>query len=302
MPVDPESPTPVLVALVVLVALLAVRYVLSVAIRSLFPHLAQLSRRLTPETRIVRTVLRGEAMLAARFPDAAAFVRRRLSRESFTGLPMTVLLASAAIMALLFSEVTEEVLERGEIEAMDRALLQALSAVRVQILVSAFVWVTQAGDNVTLTVVTGVAAALLWAHRRLPFALGLCVTVVGSQAMLWIAKFAIDRARPDFLVGVTAASPSFPSGHATGAMAVYGFLAYVVSRSFPSGTRRFEIAFWAGVFVLMIGFSRVFLHVHYPSDVLGGLLAGSLWLIVGIAVAEWAQSRIGCPPAGDGTG
>jgi undecaprenyl-diphosphatase len=121
--------------------------------------------------------------------------------------------------------------------------------------------------------------------------------------MLWIAKFAIDRARPDFLVGVTAASPSFPSGHATGALAIYGFIAYAVSRSFPSGARRFEIAFWAGVFVLMIGFSRILLHVHYPTDVLGGFLAGTLWLIVGIAVAEWAaQPRSAAPrPPGAGT-
>lgn len=300
---DSDDPAIALIAIAFAVILFTARYVLAAAVRNALPLMRRTADRLKPETRIVRWAMRGEARLARRFPAAAAFVRRRLSPHRFGGLPLTTLMASAGLMALMFSEVTEEVLEGGEAEALDRAVLQTLSAFHDTLLLRAFAWLTQTADNTTLVVATGVAGALLWAQRQIPLALGLAVTVAGSQTMLWIAKFAIDRARPDFLAGVTAASPSFPSGHATGAMAIYGFIAYAVSRSVPAGPRRFEVAFWAGVFVLMIGFSRVFLHVHYPSDVLGGFLAGTLWLIVGIAITEWiAQTDAAARRhAGDGT-
>jgi undecaprenyl-diphosphatase len=74
---------------------------------------------------------------------------------------------------------------------------------------------------------------------------------------------------------------------------LYGFLAYAIARGLqPLGGRaQFEVVFWATLLILFIGFSRLFLGVHYLSDVLAGLLVGGFWLLVGFALSEWGRSR-----------
>ncbi len=72
-------------------------------------------------------------------------------------------------------------------------------------------------------------------------------------------------------------------------MAVYGFLAYALARHRSSLRARYELAFWAALLILLIGFSRMLLSVHYASDVLSGFIVGSVWLLLGIAVAESAK-------------
>ncbi|NBB99831.1 MAG: phosphatase PAP2 family protein, partial [Bacteroidetes bacterium] len=71
------------------------------------------------------------------------------------------------------------------------------------------------------------------------------------------------------------------------AMAVYGFIAYIVCRAEGMAAwQRFEVAYWTAVLISVIGFSRMFLGVHYASDVAAGLLVGGFWLLVGFAFAE----------------
>ena len=114
----------------------------------------------------------------------------------------------------------------------------------------------------------------------------LWITFVGAQATTWAGKYAIDRTRPVFLDAVTEASPSFPSGHATASTALVGFLADVIARDLPSSRQRFEVAFWAAAVIGLICFSRMFLSLHYFSDIAAGLLVGAFWLLVGFTAAE----------------
>jgi membrane-associated phospholipid phosphatase len=95
----------------------------------------------------------------------------------------------------------------------------------------------------------------------------------------------IARQRPATTIDVTVLSSSFPNGHATAAMAVYGFLAYAIARALPI-RERFEVAYWTAVLILLIGLSRIYLGVHYLTDVTGGFLVGGFWLLIGFAVAE----------------
>lgn len=90
---------------------------------------------------------------------------------------------------------------------------------------------------------------------------------------------------------MTAQSASFPSAHAAGAMAVYGFLAYAIARDLPSPRARFQAAYWTSILIALIGLSRVVLSVHYASDVAAGFLVGGFWLLVGFAIAEFARER-----------
>jgi undecaprenyl-diphosphatase len=147
------------------------------------------------------------------------------------------------------------------------------------------------GTGAALFGVMLAASGLLWAHRRGFLLPPLWLAYLGAEATTWGTKFLVDRHRPVFIEAASASSPSFPSAHSAGAMLVWGFLAYLVARELPtSGQRRAAIA-TAAILLALIGFSRIFLSVHYLSDVLGGYLLSAFWLAVGIDLAERARPR-----------
>lgn len=138
-----------------------------------------------------------------------------------------------------------------------------------------------------MSAVAVTATGFLWANRAGMVIPPLWIAFSGAEATVWTLKYLVERTRPLFLDGVASAvSPSFPSAHATGAAAVLGFVAYAVGRDRPSRREHVEIAFWTAILVALIGFSRVFLGVHFATNVIGGFLVGSAWLAIGIAFVQ----------------
>ena len=237
-----------------------------------------------------RTAAVSAGLLVRRLhPGLFAILRRRLRLGAFTGLPLTLLVLAAFYIAALLAGLTHEVLEAEGTLRFDEAVNAALTPWRRKPLIDAFLWITQLGSGPALGAVAMTATAFLWAGRRPALIIPLWVAFLGAQLTTWAGKYAIDRHRPVFLEGVSAMSPSFPSGHATGAMAVYGFLAYAIARELPGWRPRFEVAFWSGVLILLIGFSRIYLSAHYLTDVAAGFLVGGFWLVVAFTAAEWKR-------------
>lgn len=205
---------------------------------------------------------------------------------------------------MLFAMLTGAVLRApGAVGAWDAAASLVLAPYRAPWLIAAFAWLTTLGAGAVLAGVAALATGLLWAARRGALILPLWVTFAGAQATAWGGKYMIGRARPAFLDGVaSAASPSFPSAHATGSAAVLGFVAYAVASGLPGRRERFEVTFWAVVLVALIGFSRVFLGVHFASDVAAGFLVGASWLLVGMALAAGSPATPSGRPAGAPSG
>jgi len=110
--------------------------------------------------------------------------------------------------------------------------------------------------------------------------------MVGSGIFTSAGKFIFHRARPDIAV-YPESSFSFPSGHATIAIAFYGFLAYMLIKNARQWKRKINIFFASFILIILIGFSRLYLGVHYVSDVWGGYLAGAIWLIIAIGFSEY---------------
>ena len=107
-------------------------------------------------------------------------------------------------------------------------------------------------------------------------------TVIGTPIINQILKQFFHRARPDLHRLIEIGGYSFPSGHAMNAFAVYGILAFLLWRHIPTRLGRTILIIISSIFILMIGTSRIYLGVHYPSDIIGGYFASGFWLAISI--------------------
>ncbi|MEN8820019.1 MAG: phosphatase PAP2 family protein [Abyssibacter sp.] len=224
-----------------------------------------------------------------RWPWLTGRLAARLEPRTFPGLPLTLLVLLSIYLASLGVGLLDDLAEGEDLFAWDTRINQALNSIRADPVVRVFAWITGLGNTETLAAVTLVAMGFLWADRRALFIPGLLLTIVGSQSVTWAGKFLVNRPRPEFLTFVEASSPSFPSAHATGALAVYGFVAYAIARDLRTPQQRFELGFWATMLVALIAASRMVLSVHFASDILAGLLVGGFWLLAGFTLTEWLR-------------
>lgn len=191
------------------------------------------------------------------------------------------LLAGGALVG--FVALTDEVLE-GETEQVDHAVLRALEGMRLEWLDPVALEITALGNIGTVVIVSLSAGAILWAAgRKVSFVL-LLASVVTGILLNHVLKLVFDRPRPEVVARLAeTATTSFPSGHAMLSAVTYGAVAFLVGRMARGGVRW---ATWLGaaLLVILIGSSRVYVGVHYPSDVLAGWLAGVAWTALLVAL------------------
>ena len=143
---------------------------------------------------------------------------------------------------------------------------------------------TSLGSIIVLSMVTLAVAGYLFLARRCASAALTLIAVFGGMALTELLKSAFARPRPDFVAHATQVfTASFPSGHASLSAIAYLTIAALLAQSQPLLRMRVYIVSLAGLVTALIGFSRVYLGVHYPTDVLGGWCVGAAW-----ALACWA--------------
>jgi len=111
--------------------------------------------------------------------------------------------------------------------------------------------------------------------------------LIGSNILCVLLKLFFHRARPDLHRLIEISGYSFPSGHATNAMTVYGILAFILWRNIRTKTGRSLLIIVSLIMILLIGISRIYLGVHFPSDVIAGYFTGGFW----ISTAIWYYQR-----------
>lgn len=119
----------------------------------------------------------------------------------------------------------------------------------------------------------------------------LAVVMLGSTLINWGLKTLFHRVRPDFHRLIEVAGYSFPSGHSMAAFSFYGALAYLIWSHIPSLLGRSSVIILSSLFVFAIGTSRIYLGVHYPSDVIGGYFVSGCWLILTIMLYDKYMRR-----------
>jgi membrane-associated phospholipid phosphatase len=200
-----------------------------------------------------------------------------------------------AVSGLLFFQLAFAVATGGPIVALDGVVAAWLHSHATGFATDVLRAVTQLGGATVLLAVTIVAALVLLLKRRIAHAAFMGAALVGGEGLNMALKAAFERPRPSFSEPLaTAAGYSFPSGHAMVALTVYGALAFVTATSVKSRRARVLIPVAAAVLALAVGFSRLYLGVHYVSDVLAAYGAGIAWLMLcGLTVLGASRLRTG---------
>lgn len=222
-----------------------------------------------------------------------------------------VLLVFAGVLLPLwgFSALVED-LHAGEAFAFDLPMQQVMHAMANAGLDRIFVFMSALGYTWGVVPVDALLVVVLAARRHVREGLFAGIAIIGSLLLNIAAKHSFMRARPGLWQSIAPAETtySFPSGHAMGSMT----FAWVVillcwyRRSRWGWSWRWPVTIVAVLFVLLVGLSRIYLGVHYPSDILAGWAAASVW-VVGIyslvfygTLQPWQPRNTGLPPASDG--
>jgi undecaprenyl-diphosphatase len=223
-----------------------------------------------------------------------SFLARRLSHEEYLGLHLTVGLFLSLGLLGIFAVIAHSVRQPDHLVPFDQALglqceqnRQASPTIR-----AVFLAITQLGSFMTLSgLVILIALLLLLVRRRLLALVWLIASPVGGLLDMGL-KHWFERERPAFRDPlIVETTKSFPSGHSMGSLIGYGLIAYFLVLLLPRLWLRVVAVSGLALLVLAIGFSRIYLGVHYCSDVLGGFAVGGVWLATCITAVETLRRR-----------
>lgn len=207
-----------------------------------------------------------------------------------TAIVWIPLLAFGVIVTALnaFGELADGIGPNEDLHRFDAALAEALLKRSTPAVHSFFGAATRLGDGATLAAIGVVVAVTLLVRRRVILLYGWILALAGSGLLNVSIKAWFARARPGEIPLLD--TWSFPSGHAMNSLVAYGMLVYLLSRVLPHRWMGVAIS-GAVTIVMLVGASRLFLHLHYFSDVLAGFAAGLAWLAVCITMTEVGLRR-----------
>lgn len=195
------------------------------------------------------------------------------SPESGPLLTAAVLLIAGA---WLFLGVVEDVISHDPLVKLDSSIYELLKSVRTEWVDRLMIAITELGGAAGTLALIG-TTSLYFAYRRYWRTLGYWLAAAGfAETLVWVLKLTLGRARPHNIYTGTEQF-SFPSGHATLSIVVYGFMAFLLANG-KSVQRKTAVTLVAAATIALISFSRLYLGVHWLSDVLGGLSVGLVWV------------------------
>ncbi|UWX56542.1 phosphatase PAP2 family protein [Maribacter litopenaei] len=189
----------------------------------------------------------------------------------------------------LFIELTDT-LKTDTLAKYDTDITNFIISYRNPALTKYFIFVTDVGDVRGYLIVLGLFVILSWRILKswkyvLQSAVVLALATLSNMAL----KRFIDRARPGIEHLVSVETLSYPSGHAMSAMAFFGFLIYLISKLRINKVLKYTLMVLFAFLILSIGISRIYLGVHFPSDIAGGFIAGFIWVVFCVLIFDVIQ-------------
>ncbi len=191
-------------------------------------------------------------------------------------------LGACILAAYVLAELSDEVLEQ-EAFAIDKPILLAIHQLASPTMDAVMVGITRAGDPHVVVPLTAIIFGLLLWKRLFLEARFFALNAFGGAVLSYCLKLAFSKQRPQLWESaITEVTYSYPSGHALGSIVMYGFSSYLIARLYP---RYAKVSYAiATALILAIGFSRLYLGVHWPTDIVGGYCIGLLWITVVISL------------------
>jgi undecaprenyl-diphosphatase len=221
------------------------------------------------------------------------FLRTRLSGNSHPGLPLTMAVLVLLGASWFFGSIAEDVVTGDEIAGLDRKVSQWFHSHANVPLTKAVLVFTHLHGTAGLIILSLFVAVFMFSRKEWSWLLTMAVAVPGGMLLNVGLKHVFERARPHFDEPLlTLTTFGFPSGHAAGATMFYGVLAaYLISKVKPWRWRAL-IAVSAVTLVSLVALSRLYLGVHYLTDVVAGVAEGIAWLalIFGVIHASHEQN------------
>lgn len=215
------------------------------------------------------------------------------SKKAYLGLLLGIVLGLIACVLLArgFYELLDELQEK-ELGAFDDKYTLSVQNLRTPWLTEIMLVITWMGDRLAY-IIFGVSLFIFFylRYKSLIFPIQTAVVLLVAGGLNRWMKAIINRPRPSAEHFVEAGSMSFPSGHAMSSIVFFGFLIYLVWRLVVTGWIRWLLSIVLALLILAIGFSRVYLGVHYPSDILAGYTAGGACLALFISGFTYVRYR-----------
>ncbi len=222
--------------------------------------------------------------LLKRHPREVAFFGRRWSKVGRYGRVFTFGVVISFGLFFFFMGLAQDILARDPFVEADIRMMNLVALFRTPETAQVFLFFTHLGSGAVIMGIGGVLALLFGLSGRKRMMLFLLGSIVAGQAMYGAFKLLVHRARPDEVFAwVPRGGYSFPSGHTTSSILFYGLLAFFLWRMAKKGIARKLVVLVFGIGIFLIGFSRVYLGVHWPSDVLAGWALGGSLLVVFIS-------------------
>jgi len=216
--------------------------------------------------------------VSSQMPKTWAFIKARFDAGSWYGLNLTMGIILFVLALFSFGEIIEDLIDKETLFYLDYRIHGFVEGIISPEITRFMVDMTNLG-GLYITVTTAGVMALCLLYKRYWWKLfALFLVTGGGEAILIILKMLFHRPRPMPQL-VATHGYSFPSGHAFSAMTIYGFLIYLTWKMGGSTLLRIIIVSVFTLLIFLIGLSRIYLNVHYLTDILGGYAAGFAWLV-----------------------
>lgn len=215
-----------------------------------------------------------------------------LEQFALLSLELIVVITLSIFSILAFYKISSLLLD-NEIAAFDESVYQYIKGLASPLIDKFMLWATFLGNRqfiVVFCLCLMIYYLFLRPHRW--YSIKIPAVAIGSISANIILKEIYDRSRPTAFQMIEASGLSFPSGHAMFNLSFYGLLIYIAHKEIQNKILRIVSIIFLSILILSIGLSRIYLGVHYASDVLAGFCAGFIWLIIALYITNKIEKNV----------
>jgi len=222
-----------------------------------------------------------------KYPRFFIFLQKRLDRDTIFGLHLTIGILVALFFLYIFLGIVQDLIGNDPLIQSDLKIINIVQILRTSNFNQIILFITNLGNWHIIFLGIILSSIVLILLKKWQHLLTLLISTAVGELLIWVMKNLFKRPRPELLNVLTPENSfSFPSSHSFVAISFYGLITYFIFRTVKSKRLRILTAVSGTVLISMIGFSRIYLGAHFPSDVLAGYAAGLAWVIALITALD----------------